>query len=192
MKLPGLGHEISNVLSCQKHMYDYHSKLQAAHSFSSTWWEWPIIRKPVWCYTARELPADKISSIVIMGNPAIWWAGSLATIATAAIALYKKEKGMYVILISAVLLYLPWAVASRKLLFIYHFFATVPFIVLCTTYFFMVMTNKSPKFKYIIYAYLAVVLILFIMFYPVLSGMIVSKSYAATYLRWFDSWIFFH
>ena len=191
MKLPGPGHEISNVLSCQKHMYDYHSKLQAAHPFSSTWWELPIIRKPVWCYIARGLPADKISSIVIMGNPAVWWAGSLATIATAAIALYKKEKGMYVILIGAALLYLPWAVASRKLLFIYHFFATIPFIVLCTTYFFMVMRNKFSKFKYIIYAYLAVVPILFIMFYPVLSGMIVSKSYAATYLKWFDSWIFF-
>jgi Gpi18-like mannosyltransferase len=192
MKLPGPGHEISNVFSYQKYMYDYHSRLQAVHSFSSNWWEWPIIRKPVWCYTAQYLPANKISSIVMMGNPAIWWAGSLATMATAAIALCKKEKGMYVILIGAVLLYLPWAVAARKLLFIYHFFAAVPFIVLCTTYFFMVMRNKFSKSKYIIYAYLAVVLILFIMFYPVLSGMFVSKSYAAAYLRWFDSWIFFN
>jgi len=192
IKLHGSNHELSNVLSSQKHMYDYHSKLQATHSFSSNWWEWPIIGKPVWCYTARDLPADKISSIVIMGNPAVWWVGSLSTIVTAVIALCKKEKGMYVILIGAASLYLPWIAASRKLLFIYHFFATVPFIVLCATYFFMVLRKKFPKFKYIIYIYLAAVLILFVMFYPVLSGMIVSKSYAVAYLRWFNSWIFFN
>ena len=192
MMVPGPGHELSNILTYQKHMYDYHSKLQAAHSFSSSWWEWPIIRKPVWCYMGQELPVGKISSIITMGNPAVWWVGSLATIVAAVIALCKKEKGMYVILIGAASLYLPWTVASRKLLFIYHFFATVPFIVLCATYCFMVLRKKFPKFKYIIYIYLAAVLILFVMFYPVLSGMIVSKSYVAAYLKWFNSWIFFN
>ena len=191
MMLPGPGHELSNVFANQKDMYDYHSNLQATHPFSSNWWELPIIRKPVWCYTAQDLAADKISSIVIMGNPAVWWVGSLAAIATAAIALYKKEKGMYVILVAAASLYLPWAFAARKLLFIYHFFATVPFIVLCTAYLLMSARNKFPKFKYIIYAYLMTVLILFIMYYPLLSGMIVNKAYAASYLKWFDSWIFF-
>jgi predicted membrane-bound dolichyl-phosphate-mannose-protein mannosyltransferase len=191
MMVPGPGHEFSNILTYQKHMYDYHSRLQAAHPFFSSWWEWPIMRKPVWCYMGQGLPAGKISSIIMMGNPAVWWTGSLATIVTAVIALCKKEKGMYVILIGAASLYLPWTVASRKLLFIYHFFATVPFIVLCATYFFMVLRKKFPKFKCIIYIYLAAVLILFVIFYPVLSGMIVSKSYVAAYLRWFNSWIFF-
>ena len=191
MMLNGPGHDISDVFTYQKHMYDYHSSLQAAHPFSSSWWEWPIIQKPVWCYAGRNIAANKISSIVIMGNPAVWWVGSLAIIATAVIALCKRDKRMYVVLVAAASLYLPWAVAARELLFIYHFFATVPFIVLCTAYLFMVIKDKFPEFKYIIYAYLAAVLILFIMFYPLLSGMIVSKSYAATYLKWFNSWIFF-
>ena len=55
----------------------------------------------------------------------------------------------------------------------------------------MVAKDKFPKFKYIIYTYLVMVLILFIMFYPLLSGMIVGKPYADSYLKWFDSWIFF-
>ena len=139
----------------------------------------------------QNLPPNTISSIVAMGNPAVWWTGSIAAIAAAIIVLFKKEKGMYVILIGAASLYLPWIVASRKLLFIYHFFATVPFIVLCTTYCLMILRRKFPKFKYVIFVYLSIVLVMFIMFYPLLSGMIVSKSYATAYLKWFNSWIFF-
>jgi len=191
MMVPGPGHNFSNILTYQKHMYNYHSNLQAAHPFFSSWWEWPIIKRPLWLYMGQNLPPNTISSIVAMGNPAVWWTGSIAAIAAAIIVLFKKEKGMYVILIGAASLYLPWIVASRKLLFIYHFFATVPFIVLCTTYCLMILRRKFPKFKYVIFVYLSIVLVMFIMFYPLLSGMIVSKSYATAYLKWFNSWIFF-
>ncbi|MBV6342303.1 hypothetical protein HWQ67_11965, partial [Candidatus Magnetobacterium casensis] len=43
---------------------------------------------------------------------------------------------------------------------------------------------------YLTYCYLTVVMALFVMFYPIHSGMVVSKAYA-TYLRWFESWILF-
>jgi dolichyl-phosphate-mannose--protein O-mannosyl transferase len=192
LMVPGPGHGLSNVLTYQEHMYNYHSKLQATHPFSSAWWQWPIIYKPVWCYGSTEaLGPGNISSIVIMGNPAVWWIGIPAVAATAAIALHKKENRMYVVLVGVASQYLPWALSPRKLQFIYHFFATVPFMVLCITYVLMNLSKKIPKFKYVIYVYLAIVLALVIMFYPVLSGAVVSKSFVAVYLRWFKSWLFF-
>ncbi|MHC4791607.1 MAG: dolichyl-phosphate-mannose--protein mannosyltransferase, partial [Planctomycetota bacterium] len=190
--IPGQSYGLSDIFASQKHMYRYHSQLQATHPFSSAWWQWPIIRKPVWAYTGQqELPADGISSIVIMGNPAVWWIGSLAIIMAVVTALCRKEKAMFVVLVAVASQYLPWIIGARKLLFIYHFFATVPFMVLCITYMLKVLREKFSKFKYITYVYLAVILVLFIMFYPILSGMVISKSFASTYLRWFKSWIFF-
>lgn len=43
--------------------------------------------------------------------------------------------------------------------------------------------------KNVMWVYLALVLILFIMFYPVLTGREVSRSYI-DFLRWFGTWSF--
>lgn len=190
MMVPGPGHELVDVFRYQKHMYNYHSHLQASHAFSSAWWEWPIIRRPLWLYKGAEMVPDKVSSIVLMGNPAIWWFGIFSIIAAFIAAWAKRKKEIFVVLIAAASQYLPWVLVPRKLLFIYHFFATIPFMILCTTFVLMSLREKFPKFKYAIYIYLLIVLILFIMFYPVLSGAVVSKSYVTNYLRWFDSWVF--
>jgi dolichyl-phosphate-mannose--protein O-mannosyl transferase len=191
MMVPGPGHNLTDVFGLQKYMYEYHSKMQITHPFSSAWWEWPIIRKPLWLYMGKDVPSGKISSIVAMGNPAIWWLGVPAIITAACIAVYRKEKGMYVVLLAAASQYLPWTTEPTKLTFIFHFFATVPFMILCIAYVLVTLMDKMPKFKYIVLVYLATVVILFAMFYPVLSGAVISKSYAAAYLRWFRCWIFF-
>lgn len=39
------------------------------------------------------------------------------------------------------------------------------------------------------YVYAALVVVLFIMFYPVISGKAVDPSYVQKYLKWFDSWV---
>jgi dolichyl-phosphate-mannose--protein O-mannosyl transferase len=36
----------------------------------------------------------------------------------------------------------------------------------------------------------AVAALLFVLFYPVLSGMVVDKEYVTDVLRWFPSWVF--
>ena len=42
----------------------------------------------------------------------------------------------------------------------------------------------------VLWIYLALVLVLFIMFYPVLTGRAVSRSYIDNFLRWFSTWSF--
>jgi len=186
---PGYG--LADVFRLQNYMYKYHHTMQITHPFSSVWWEWPIIKKPLWLYMGKDVPAGQISSIVAMGNPAIWWAGVPAIIAVAGIALCRKDKGMLVVLLAASSQYVPWMIRPTDLTFIFHFFATTPFMILCLTYVFKVISDKLPKFKYAVFGYLLLVLFLFFMFYPILSGAIVSKSFVATYLRWFNSWIFY-
>jgi len=66
----------------------------------------------------------------------------------------------------------------------------VPFMVFCIVYVIMFILEKKPKARFGVYVYLALVLVLFIVFYPVLSGLPVLKTYAA-FLRWFKSWVFY-
>ena len=39
---------------------------------------------------------------------------------------------------------------------------------------------------------LLIAVLLFVAFYPVLTGVEVSKFYVETFLRWFDSWVFWN
>ena len=42
------GHSLGDFWGYQTSMYDYHSSLQATHAFSSSWWQWPLMERPVW------------------------------------------------------------------------------------------------------------------------------------------------
>ena len=62
------------------------------------------------------------------------------------------------------------------------------FVVLGIVYFMKYFTEQNPKEKKYIYVYLAAVFVLFIMFYPVLTGMEVPTAYVNTALRWLPTW----
>ncbi|RKP58171.1 phospholipid carrier-dependent glycosyltransferase [Cohnella endophytica] len=189
MLVPGAGHGWKNVISYQKFMFDYHSKLNATHPFSSTWWEWPIIRKPIWYYGSSELAPGKMSSIVAMGNPAVWWAGTIAAIATFRSAWKRKNDDMTVVLVGILAAYVPWVLVSR-LTFIYHFFACVPFLVLCIVYWIRKIEEGNPLYRKWTHLYTGAVVLLFVLYYPILSGTEIYVSYADGVLKWFKGWIF--
>jgi len=188
----GTNSPFSFVINDQAHMYNYHSRLTAVHPFSSSWWQWPFMIRPMWYYSGHDqLPGNLVSSIVALGNPAVWWVGSICLLAAVFIALYQKDKKMLFVFIAFLSQYLPWVILPRDLTFIYHFFTATPFLVLFIVYVIDFLVKKYPKAKYAVYGYLFTVLLLFVLFYPVLSGMTVAKSYVAAVLRWFESWVFF-
>lgn len=189
MLVPGPGHGLKEVISYQAHMFSYHNTLTATHPFSSPWWSWPIILRPVWLYMGIDLPSGMISSIVTMGNPAIWWAGILAVFGTLYLVYKRNDQIMFTVLIAFLFQYMPWMFISRTL-FIYHFFSSVPFIILCIVYCFKDRIEHNPSWRKWMFGYMGVVLLLFILFYPVLSGMVIPQIYRDIFLRWFGTWGF--
>lgn len=85
--------------------------------------------------------------------------------------------------------YLPWMLVPR-LTFIYHYFAMVPFMILMITFFLRHLIETRPKLKRWIYVYMAGAAVLFAVFYPLLSGLVVDDSYTG-WLRWLPGWSFF-
>jgi predicted membrane-bound dolichyl-phosphate-mannose-protein mannosyltransferase len=188
LALPGPGHDLADVFRLQAHMLNYHRTLQATHPFSSAWWSWPLDLRPMWMYTGAGLPAGTASTIVSFGNPAIFWAGIPAVSATAILALRRREAGMGVVLVALLCQYLPW-VGINRLAFIYHFFSTVPFLILCIVAIIKSLELRWPNLRALTWGYLVSAGALFILFYPVLSGLQVSQSYVAS-LRWLPTWLF--
>jgi dolichyl-phosphate-mannose-protein mannosyltransferase len=188
MALPGPGHDLVDVFRLQAHMLNYHRTLHATHPFSSPWWSWPLDLHPMWMYTGEGLPPGTASSIVSFGNPAIFWLGIPSVAAAAFLAVRKRDAGLGVVLVALVCQYLPW-VGINRLAFIYHFFSTVPFLILCIVATLRSVELRCPRFRAVTWGYLGIAAGLFIIFYPVLSGLQVSQSYVAS-LRWFPTWFF--
>ncbi|WP_019913677.1 phospholipid carrier-dependent glycosyltransferase [Paenibacillus sp. HW567] len=184
------GYTIKGLIEAQKNMYNYHSQLVATHPFASSWWEWPFMKRPVWFFSGGEgLPQGQVSSIVTMGNPLIWWTGIFALLASLWLTVKRKDKSLYMIWIGFLSQYVPWMLVPRET-FLYHYFAMVPFMILAIVYIMKLLDSKYPQAKTWRYAYVAVAALLFVMFYPVLSGMQVSEDYVKVMLRWFPSWVF--
>lgn len=192
LNVEGGNHGLGYILQNQASMFKYHSKdvLNATHPFSSYWWQWPLITRPLETYLGSGLAPGMSSSMTIMGNPAIWWVGIFAIIAAAVIAISKRDRRMVVIFTAIAFQYLPW-VGVTRIVFIYHFFSTVPFLILSIVYVIKALLEKYPEMNIFVYTYLGIVLLLFIMFYPVLSGMEVPRTYVDQFLLWFKGkWVF--
>ena len=171
----------NSILKYQVDMYNYHSQLKATHPYSSEWYSWIIDYKPM-CYY-RDIKNGLFSSITAFGNPAIFWTGILGLFILACNSLHYKRLDSGFILFAFLGLYLPYIFIGR-LMFIYHFYYAVPFLILAITYLF----KNLFKSKILFYGYILVVIGLFLAFYPVLSGTEVAKSYVDNYLVWFKHW----
>lgn len=170
-------------------MFNYHSGLDATHPFSSDWWQWPLDVMPVLFYRGSDMLGGLSASASTMGNPFIWWLSVPAIIFATVIAYYKKDRRMVPILAAYWSQYLPWILVPR-LVFIYHYFSCVPYAIIAIVYVMEYFMETYPKAKWFCYTYAAACGILFILFWPVLSGYPVERNYVTHVLKWFGSWPF--
>ena len=176
---------ILGIFKNQTDMFTYHSKtvVSSTHSYSSPWFSWPLMLRPIWYYSQSFADGTK-GGISAFGNPAVWWLGIPASIYCIYLAIWKKDKAAAFLLIAYAAQYVPW-IAVERTTFIYHYFPSVPFIVL--------MIGLSAKRlcikKRTLLVYTAAVLLLFCAFYPVLTGIPVNPAYVYHFLKWLPGWV---
>ncbi len=183
---PGKVEGISGLIKQTQDMYTYHSTLEATHPFTSEWYTWPAMVKPVWYYVGYFGGGMK-GTIVGIGNPAIWWFGIIASIFVLIMALLRRKREDWFILVFILATWLPYVFIGR-IMFMYHYFPTLPFIMLAIVALIKFITEKIRNNSVYLF-YVGVVILLFTYFYPVISGMITSEKYIET-IRWLSSWYF--
>lgn len=185
-------HGFKSIIDNQSSMYTYHAKtvLGSEHPYSSRWYEWIIMKRPIWYYSGTVSEGVK-EGISAFGNPLVWWLGIPAFFYMVYLTIKKRDKNAMFLVIAYLAQLVSWIPITR-LTFIYHYFPCVPFIVLMLGYSVMTIYNEAKNKKAVFWgavAYAALVIILFAMFYPVLSGHACSVKYAENFLKWFDSWV---
>ena len=126
-----------------------------------------------------------------MGNPAVWWTClvvSVVIIGRLIRGRMKTDKIWMVLLIGLAAEYIPWVLVPRCT-FIYHYFASVPFIILISVRALMQKEQLDGRYKCVKWIWLGAAVALFALFYPVITGVVCSRGYIKM-LEWLQSWTF--
>lgn len=172
------------VLENQRFMFTYHAGLVATHPYSSRWWQWLLDLRPILYYLSYG--DGTVSTIGAFVNPLLCWGGLLA-LPVLAYRAAKRDRTALFILVGYLAQVLPWVFISR-LTFEYHYFAATLFLVLALGYVFDRLRQRG-SFG-IVYVFTAANGALLALFYPVLTGVTVSRSYAWNVLKWLPDWPF--
>ncbi len=168
------GYDLGGFWDHQLFMFDFHSGLTATHPYSSEWYTWPVMLKPLYIFLGSF--GDTTAYISSMGNPALWWAGIPAMIATLWLAVRHRNKTAIFIVIPFLTQWLIF-IAIGRVLFIYHFYPNVLFMILAITLCIERLWNRYGWGKWAIAGYLALNVACFALFFPAISGLPMSNGY---------------
>ena len=183
---------LQEVIGNQKYMLNYHANLNPAktHPFSSMWYTWPLDIRPLLFYSNQTTPGV-VSTMSTMGNPLIWIGGFISSVVFIFLAIFKKyrSKTAAFLGIAALSQFLPWTLVSREV-FIYHYFATTPFLILLLVLMLKTIDERYKNGKKVTMIYVIACVAAFAFFYPVISGTPVPSGYIP-FIRWLPSWPFY-
>ncbi len=211
------GNDLGEWWDHQFFMFSFHSGLTATHPFSSEWWSWPWMLRPLWIYLGRFDGAE--AYISSFGNPALWWLSVPLIVLTAWLAVRKFLPPLYRSLsqqfsrsktdspqqnggegllakidMTAAFIAIPFLaqwlffIFIGRVLFIYHFFPNVLFAILAATLWAEWLWNKYRWGKWVVAGYLALNVVCFAIFFPVISGLPMSAEYWDMF-RWMRGWV---
>lgn len=172
------GHSFDIFWGVQKQMWWYHTGLKATHPYTSPWWSWPFLLRPIWLYTT-SFADSKVANIYAFGNPLVFWFGIWAV----SYCFYQSWrlglKRLAWIVFSYLVFFVPWSISPR-IMFLYHYLPSIPFMSIAIA--FVLRKNLRLALPFFVICFF-----LFVYFYPHLIGMPVSRALDSSYY-WLSSW----
>lgn len=188
--LPDNSNPVDIMLKNQHFMFTYHQGVHTPHPYESYWYQWIFDGRPILYY--RDLDyyyTDGVKSLFAsFNNPLVSWAG-LASFFAVLIQTVRRKcgKGLF-ILIAILSQFVPWLPIGR-ILFAYHYFPTVLFLVFAICYLMNDMLDRRRKgYGAAVYGFTGAAVVLYLVFYPALTGLYTYGWYNTIFLRWFPSW----
>jgi len=180
------GHSWGIFVEMQKQMWWYHTNLRATHPYTSPWWSWPLLVRPIYLYTSNEV-GGWVARIYAMGNPLIFWGGIVSFVFLGYWALEKRLEGIVsyeiknigLVIFSYLIFFVPWA-ASPRIMFLYHYLPSLPFLSIAIAY----VLRRNLK---LIFLFLPLAFLTFLYFYPHWAGIKIPLWLDSSYY-WFTSW----
>ncbi len=177
---------LESVISWHKLAIGSHTREGVSHPYSSKWYTWPFMYKPVVLYQDIDKAGKQITSIIGLGNPIVWWLGDLAILFQLFLLLFKRDKTMVFLLGAYFISFLPYAFIQRPM-FLYHYLISLFFQMLILEYTFANLYKEKVFLRPALSLLLVLIIFIFFYFYPFINGYPVSTS-EYFHRLWFKSW----
>ena len=172
----------------QHDMWAYHAGIKDKHPYSSPWWSWPIMKRPVWYYYQKD-SVGLIEGIWCIGNALVWWASIPALVAAAYFAWRDRIAALGLIALMGLGQWLMWAIEPRSLVFMHYYFESIPYACIALAYGGWRIWDAGlawPRRAVLLYAVL--VFAWFVFYYPLLSGYPISEGYYQSHVWMGPAW----
>lgn len=177
LKSPSLFHKF---IELNLQMYQSNQRLTATHPYSSAWYTWPLLERPIFYWV------NETSRIYLLGNPIVWWAstvGILIVLINILLSGLRRLDRTILFLAGAWAINILPFIGIGRVMFLYHYFTALIWAILMLAY--LVDKAKHPRRAVAILTTLA--LASFIFFAPLTYGLPMS-DHAYGLRTWFSSW----
>lgn len=185
MKAEGARNLWEVMWNASLYMLNFHSEIVFKHPYESPWYTWPLDLVPL-MDAGDFIGEDKVSLIATFGNPLIWWAGIAAFFYLICRVVRKRDRLAGILCFSYLMMLAPWFFIQRTV-FIYQYYASSIFLCGMLGYTLWLIGKKKRQ---AISVFLEAAFFLFLMFFPVISGVTVKVGHITSYLQWFETWQF--
>jgi len=176
---------VKNILDLNVEMYKSNQRLSASHPYSSQWYTWPIMVRPIF-YWVKDT-----ARIYSFGNPIIWWTSATAVLVliirglTSLLRLNLNTLNTNIasfLLAGYTINMLPF-IGVKRVMFLYHYLTALIFAILVLVY----LIDKSKDRRKIFTGLLIASAVAFLYFSPLTYGLPLSEKAYNTRV-WFASW----
>ena len=170
---------VDKIVELNLRMYTANRDLTASHSYSSAWYTWPAMVRPIFYWSNGD------ERIYLSGNPVIWW-GTSAAIGLLMVWFFtqkrRHETTTTVLLGAWALNFLPFMFIGR-VMFLYHYLPALMYGLILTVY---LLSQTERKVLWLSLA-TGLALVSFLWFAPLSYGLYLDAE-GLQARQWFDTW----
>jgi predicted membrane-bound dolichyl-phosphate-mannose-protein mannosyltransferase len=177
------------ILQNQKDMFAYHSSIVGEHPYSSRFYEWACVQRPLLMFQGLDVAPGTRVIVTALGNLALWWLVPVAVFAAAARAAVRPTAPMVFLVAAFAGQMVPWLLVTRST-FIYHFLpASVVGAVLLAAFVEAGLAARGKLLPWASAGYLGLVVFCYAFFFPLATGLTVDTRWVEA-MKWFETWRF--
>ncbi|MCS6712639.1 phospholipid carrier-dependent glycosyltransferase [Brachybacterium sp. EF45031] len=181
--------------------YEFHVSLDAEHPYEASPVGWLLQIRPTNFYY-REFDygqagcqvAKCAAQVVALGNPAIWWLGTVCLLVALIAAIVRRDGRPAAALAGVVAGYAPWFLYLDRTVFTFYAVVFEPFLILCLVYVLGLVlgppqasSDRRLAGALVVGSLLTLMVLVSAFFWPIWTGQVIDQS-QWQWRMWLPSW----
>lgn len=177
-------------------VWSFHTTLTTEHTYQASPFGWLVQARPTAFFWVSPEPAEQVcgadrcaQTVTSVGNPLIWWLGSLALVVCLAWAVRRRDGVAAVVLTGVGAGWLPWFAFLERTAYTFYAIVILPWLVIGLTWVGLRLVRDGPWWWRPLLVVLAIVVAaVSVFFYPVWTAMVIPFRAWQLHM-WLPSWV---